>query len=284
MAARATGTATVSFGLVSIPVKIYSTGESKSAIRFNMLHADCGTRVKQQYTCPTHQEVVPRNQMTRGYEFAKGQYITISDEEHKRLQAVADQAIGLVEFVPSDSVDPVYMSKSYYLGPDKGGGRAYKLLAAAMEESDLVGLAKYAARGKQYLVLVCPNGKGGLIMHQLKYADEVKAFSEIPIEEAPDATDAELALAKQLIDQIRSDAFDPSKYRDEVKEKILDLINKKIDGDEITETDEIAPQAQVIDLMAALKASLGGGDDKKSTKKSATKTTKKKSKKKTASS
>ena len=266
MAARATGTATVSFGLVSIPVKIYSTGESKSAVRFNMLHADCGSRVKQQYMCPTHEEVVPRDQMARGYEFAKGQYVTISDEEHKTLQAVGDQAIGLVEFVPSDSVDPVFMSKSYYLGPDKGGGRAYKLLANAMLDSDLVGLAKYAARGKQYLVLVRPNGIGGLVMHQLKYADEVKAFSEVPVEEVPESSDAELALAKQLIDQIRSEAFDPSKYRDEVKEKMLTLINQKVDGEEITASEDTAPQAQVIDLMAALKASLGGGEDAKPAK------------------
>ena len=267
MAPRAIGTATVSFGLVSIPVKIYSTGETSSSVRFNMLHKDCGTRVKQQYTCPTHDEVVPRSDMIKGYEFAKGQYVTITDEEHKALQAVGDSSIGLVEFVPVDSVDPVFMSKSYFLGPDKGGGRAYKLLSAAMEDSDLIGLANYAARGKQYLVAVRPNGQGGLVMHQLKYADEVKSFADIPVEEAPEATEAELGLAKQLIEQIRSETFAPEKYKDEVKEKMLTLINQKIDGSEITLPTDAAPQAQVIDLMAALKASLGESEAEATPKK-----------------
>jgi DNA end-binding protein Ku len=257
MAARASGSATVSFGLVSIPVKIYSTGDSKSAVSFNMLHGECGSRVKQQYTCPTCEEVVPRGDMARGYEFAKGQYVTLSDEEYKALQEVATNSIGLVEFVPADKVDPIYVSKSYFLGPEKGGERAYKLLAQAMEESGLVGLARYSARGKQYLVMVRPNEDGGLVMSQLKYADEVKSFADVPVADAPDATDAELALAKQIISQISSETFAPEKYKDEVKDRMLELINNKVEGKEITAMPEAAPQAQVIDLMAALKASLG---------------------------
>jgi DNA end-binding protein Ku len=265
MAARAIGSATVSFGLVSIPVKIYSTGESRSSVRFNMLHAECGTRVKQQYVCPTHDEVVPRNEMARGYEFAKNQYVTLSDEEYKTIQEVATNSIGLVEFVPAAAIDPVYLDKSYYLGPEKGGERAYKLLARAMSESGLVGLANYAARGKQYLVMVRPNAEGGLAMHQLKYADEIKTFDEIPVADAPEASDAELGLARQIIEQIAAQTFDPSKYRDEVKERMLELINQKVEGKEITALPEAAPQAQVIDLMAALKASLGeaAGEPKK---------------------
>ena len=290
MAARAIGSATVSFGLVSIPVKIYSTGDSKAAVRFNMLHAECGTRVKQQYTCPTCEDVVSRNDMARGYEFAKNQFVTLDDDEYKALQEVATNAIGLVEFVPADKVDPVYMSKSYYLGPEKGGERAYKLLAQAMVESGLVGLARYSARGKQYLVMVTPNDAGGLVMHQLKYADEVKTFDEVPIADAPDATDAELGLAKQIITQISSETFAPEKYKDDVKDRMLELINQKVEGKEITAMPEAAPQAQVIDLMAALKASLGeaaGAAPKKAKAKAKaakkTTTTKKKTTKKASS-
>lgn len=279
MAARATGTATVSFGLVSIPVKIYSTGESRSAVRFNMLHAGCGTRLKQQYVCPTDDEVVERKDTVRGYEFAKGQYVMLSDDEYKALQEVATNAINLVEFVPAEAVDPVYLNKAYYLGPEKGGARAYKLLSQAMTESGLVGLAKYSARGKQYLVMVRPNDEGGLVMHQLKYADEIKEFSEVPIDEAPEATDAELGLARQLIEQIASQTFDPSKYTDEVKDRMLELINQKVEGAEITAVPEAAPQAQVIDLMAALKASLGEGEAASEPKKAKAKTSKAKASK-----
>jgi len=273
MAARATGSATVSFGLVSIPVKIYSTGDSKAAVRFNMLHGECGSRVKQQYTCPTCEEVVARSEMSRGYEFAKGQYVTLSDEEHKALQEIATNAISLVEFVPAEKVDPIYVSKSYFLGPEKGGERAYKLLAQAMVDSGLVGLARYSARGKQYLVMVRPNDEAGLVMSQLKYADEVKSFADVPVADAPDATDAELALAKQIISQISSETFAPEKYKDEVKDRMLERINAKVEGKEITAMPDAAPQAQVIDLMAALKASLGEAADAapKKTKKTAAK-------------
>jgi DNA end-binding protein Ku len=279
MAARAIGSATVSFGLVSIPVKIYSTGDSKAAVRFNMLHAECGTRVKQQYTCPTCEEEVPRSDMARGYEFAKNQYVTLDDDEYKALQEVATNAIGLVEFVPAEKVDPVYVSKSYFLGPEKGGERAYKLLAQAMGDSGLIGLARYSARGKQYLVMVRPNNEGGLVMSQLKYADEVRTFDDVPIADAPEATDAELALAKQIIEQISSETFAPEKYQDDVKERMLELINNKVEGKEITAMPEAAPQAQVIDLMAALKASLGESADaepKKAKAASKKKTAKKK--------
>lgn len=261
MAARAIGSATVSFGLVSIPVKIYSTGDSKAAVRFNMLHAECGTRVKQQYTCPTCEDVVARSDMARGYEFAKNQYVTLDDDEYKALQEVATNSVSLVEFVPADKVDPIYVSKSYFLGPEKGGERAYKLLAQAMIDSALVGLARYSARGKQYLVMVRPNDENGLVMSQLKYADEVRTFEDVPIADAPDATDAELALAKQIISQISSETFAPEKYKDDVKDRMLELINNKVEGKEITAMPEAAPQAQVIDLMAALKASLGESAD-----------------------
>lgn len=257
MSARAIGSGTVSFGLVSIPVKVYSTTESSSAVRFNMVNRDTGARVKQQYVDATTGEVVPRTQMARGYEFSKGQYVVLSDEEYKALQEVATNSIELTEFVPVDRVDPLFYEKAYFLGPDKGGARAYRLLAEAMERTGLVGLAKYAARGKQYLVMVRPHGGSGLVMHQLHYVDELKSFDEVPIEDVPPASEAEVDLAVQIIEQIASRQFAPEAYRDEVKARMLELIEQKVAGQEITSAPEAAPEAQVIDLMEALKQSLG---------------------------
>lgn len=257
MAARAFGSATVSFGLVSIPIKIYTTNKSGSAISFNLLHEDCGTKLKQQYICPKDEEVVPRDKMVKGYEYAKGQYVVLTAEEIKALEAVSQNTIALSEFVPAEAVDPLYVDKSYYIGPDKGGERAYSLLSHAMRETGLVGLARYSARGKQYVVMMRPFGEQGIIMHQLRYQDELRAFEDVPIEEQPAIADAELGLAVQIIEQVASDGFSPEKYKDDVKERVLELIQHKVDGEDITITPE-APKGEIIDLMEALKASLGG--------------------------
>jgi DNA end-binding protein Ku len=254
MPARAIGSGTVSFGLVSIPVKIFTTNEPSSSISFNLVEAETGHRLKQQYINPAG-EVVPRSAMAKGYEFAKGQYVVLSPDEVKALEAVGSNAIELAEFVPEDKVDPVFYDRHYYLGPDKGGDRAYALLSRAMRETGLVGLARYSARGKQYLVMVRPHGEG-LAMHQLRYADEVKSFDEVGLGEAPEVAERELALAKQIIDQIAADEFRPEQYTDEVKKRVVELIDKKVEGEEITAAPE-APQGQIIDLMEALKASLG---------------------------
>ncbi len=256
MPARAIGTATISFGLVSIPVKLYTSTESGSDLSFNLLHGgDCGSRLKQQYICLKDGEVVERDQMVKGYEFAKGQYVMLSAEELKALDAVATNAVDLVEFVPAAKVDPVLVEKSYYLGPDKGGEKAYRLIAEAMIASGLVGIATYSARGKQYVVEVRPY-KNGLVMHTLRYADEVKDWAEVPMPELPEIKPAELALAQQIIAQITHETFDAKAYKDEVKARMMELIQGKIDGAEITAAPE-APQGKIIDLMEALKASLG---------------------------
>lgn len=255
MPARAIGTATISFGLVSIPVKLYTTTESGNDLSFNMLHGACGSRLKQQYICTKDGELVERDQMVKGYEFAKGQYVMLSTDELKALDAVATNAIDLTEFVPAAKVDPMLFEKSYYLGPDKGGERAYGLIGKAMIESGLIGIATYSARGKQYVVAVRPF-HNGLVMHQLRYADEVKDWSEVPIPDLPEVKPAELALARQIISQITVEDFDGKKYRDEVKDRMMELIQAKIDGQEITAAPE-APQGKIIDLMEALKASLG---------------------------
>ena len=255
MPARSIGTATISFGLVSIPTKLYTTNETANDIHFNMLHEADGARLKQQYICTKCNEVVDREHTVKGYEHAKGQYVILSAEELKALDAVATQTIALEEFVPAASLDPLYIEKSYYLGPDKGGERAYKLIRDAMLDTGLVGVASYSARGKQYIVSLRPFNEG-LIMHQLRYAAEVKPWSEVPLPDLPELKPAEINLAKQIIQQIAQETWHPEKYKDEVQERMQDLIQKKIEGQEITITPE-APAGKVIDLMEALKASLG---------------------------
>ncbi len=255
MPARSIGNATISFGLVSIPIKLYTSTETSGDVSFNMLHGACGSRLKQQYICTKDGELVERDQTVKGYEFAKGQYVVLSPDELKALDAVATNTIALEEFVPATAIDPTFIDKSYYLGPDKGGEKAYRLLAEAMIETGLVGIATYSARGKQYIVQVRPY-KNGLIFHQLRYADEIKAWSEVPMPDLPEVRAPELNLAKQIIQQISSETFAPEKYKDEVKAKVLALIQQKIEGQEITAAPE-APAGKVIDLMEALKASLG---------------------------
>jgi DNA end-binding protein Ku len=255
MPARSIGTATISFGLVSIPTKLFTTNESAGDIHFNMLHDADGARLKQQYICTKCNEVVDRDHTVKGYEHAKGQYVVLSADELKALDAVATQAIALEEFVPAEAVDPLYVDRSYYLAPDKGGERAYKLLHDAMLETGLVGIASYSARGKQYIVSLRPF-QDGLIVHQLRYAQEVKPWAEVPVGDLPELKPAELQLAKQIIQQIAAETFTPDKYKDEVQARMMELIQKKIEGQEITVQPE-APTGQVIDLMEALKASLG---------------------------
>ncbi|MCZ6915470.1 MAG: Ku protein [Gemmatimonadetes bacterium] len=277
MSARAIGTATISFGLVSVPVKLYSASETSQKISFNLVSKKYGTRLKQQYIAPENGEVVPRSEMVKGYEFAKGKFVLFSPEELKALEEKANNSIEIADFVPFEQVDRHYLDKVYYLGPDKGGDRAYKLLSAALAKTGQSAVARYAARGKQYLVVIRPMGEG-LVMEQLHYADELKQFSEVPLGDA-EIKEAELALGVQLIEQAKIDRFEPEKYRDDVRERMLDLIQKKIDGEDITQIVSEEPKGQIIDLMEALKASLAretGGEERKGAKTAAPKDEKKK--------
>jgi DNA end-binding protein Ku len=253
MPARSIGTGTLSFGMVSIPIRTYAAGESSAAVSFNLLHGKCKSRLKQQYVCPKDNEIVPRDQMVKGYEFQKEQYVTFTEDELKAMAEEAQRAIEITEFVPASTVDPVYFDGAYYLGPDKGGEKAYRLLNEAMKKTGRAALAKWAARGKQYLVMIRPVGKG-LVMQQLLYKDEVRPFSEVPVEDA-EVKETELKLAVQLVEQIASDEFRPENYEDEVRKRYHEAIQKKVEGQEITAATE-APRAQIVDLMEALKASL----------------------------
>jgi len=257
MSARALSTATISFGLVSIPVKLYSSAESQNAISFNQIHKKDGSRVKQQLISSRTGEVVPREEIVKGYEFTKDQYVLFEPEELKALEATATHTIDIVEFVAADQVDRQYLDKVYYLGPDKGGARAYKLMAEALRETGQAALGKYAARGKQYLVMVRPM-ENGLAMEQLHYPAELRAFSEVPIEDVA-VKPAELKLAKELIAQGATEQFVPENYKDEVRERMLELIQRKVEGEDITVAPTAEPEHKIIDIMEALKASLAAG-------------------------
>jgi DNA end-binding protein Ku len=255
MPARNIGTATISFGLVSVPVQIFSSSESKSSVSFNMLHKKCGTRVKQQYICPKdNDEVVARDDMVKGYEFAKDQYVILTADEIKALEEKSTSTIDVQEFVPLDKVDREYLEKVYYLGPDKGGDRAYRLLAAALLETGKAAVGQYSARGRQHLILLRPNN-GVLVMEQLHYADELRPTTEVTVPEG-EVKPMELTLAKQLIDQTSNDNFEPAKYKDVVRERVMEQIQKKVEGQEITMEAPADSSGKIIDLMEALKASL----------------------------
>ena len=255
MAMRSIGSLTISFGLVAIPVKLYTATQSANAISFNLLHKGCGSRLKQQYVCLKDGQVVERDEMVKGYEFAKDQYVQFSGDEIKQLEEVGTHAVEIAEFVPIESIDPVYFDKTYYLAPDKGAAKPYALLNEALKETGRSAVARWAARGKAYIVALRPVGDV-LTMQQLHFATDVRPASEVDIAK-PDVKPQELKLAKQLVEQQTANAFDPSAYTDEVRARIEAAIQKKVEGQEIS-VSETQPETggKVIDLMEALRASL----------------------------
>jgi DNA end-binding protein Ku len=254
MPPRSIGSGAISFGLVSIPVKLYLAASSQ-APSFNLLHAECGNRIRQQRFCPVCNKVVEREDLTKGYEIVKDQYVRVTDDELKALEGEASEAIEISEFVPLAKVDPLYFERSYYLGPDKGGEKAYRLLADTMTQVGKVALAKFVMRGKENLVIV-RSAQNGLMMHTMYFADEVRDFSEIPKGETAKISGTETQLAIRLIDELSNEDFEPEKYTDEYAERVLDLVNKKAEGKEISLAQPSTQRGQVIDLMAALKGSL----------------------------
>jgi DNA end-binding protein Ku len=260
MPARAISSATISFGLVAIPVKLF-TATSSQQVHFNMLHPETKTRVQQQYITPASGEVVSRSSLVKGYEYARGQYVVFTEEELKALEAERSNSIDIVEFVPLNSVDLLQVEKTYYLGPDKGGDKAYHLLTESMQRTNKVAVGRWAARGKEQLVLLRPY-KTGLLLHQMFYANEVRSFEEIDTGATFQFKDVELNLAENLIAQLSTDAFDPQRYKDEYASRVLAAVEQKVAGEQIHVAQEV-PKAQVIDLFEALKQSLeqaqGGG-------------------------
>jgi DNA end-binding protein Ku len=262
---RAIGSSRIQFGLVVIPVKLYSASREAEAISFNMLHRPpCSSRLKQQYVCAREEVVVPRDEIVKGYEFAKDQFVVFTAEELKALEERTSPSIDIDEFVPLKQVDPIYFDKPYYLGAEKGAERAYRLLADVMQETGRTALARYAARGKQHLVMVRPIDSR-LVMQQLLYADEVRRIDEVPMHDAAAPSGPERKLARQLIEQRATEAFWPDGYRDDVKDRIRADIDRKVQGQEIQAVSPVdGPHTELVDLVEALKASIEAGSKRSS--------------------
>jgi len=249
------GSGNISFGLVSIPIKMFSAA-APGGISFNQLHQKCGGRIRQQQICPTCNEVVERSALVKGYEFAKDQYVQFTEEELKNLEGEASKMIDIAEFVPLVQVDPIFFEKTYYLGPDKGGEKAYRLLADAMKTAGRVALAKFVMRGKENLVLIRA-AQEGLMLHTMYFADELRDFGEVDKGEDAKLKPGELELAERLVNELSTDKFKPEQYADEYRGRVLEVVEAKVEGKEVTSLAPQAQRTQVIDLMEALKQSLG---------------------------
>jgi DNA end-binding protein Ku len=257
MAARATSSGTISFGLVSIPVKVYPASSPKS-VRFNMLDArdaEHPTRVKQQYVNAKTGDVVDRSDMVKGYEYARGRFVVFTDEELEALERKSDRSIEIEEFVPIDRVDPIYFDRAQLLGPDKGGAKAYRLLVESMTTMGRVAIGRFSTRGRQQLVLIRPRGRG-LVLHGLFYADEVRSFDDIEFGDEVEVSAREAELANQLVEQLSTERFEPEKYEDRYRARVLEAVDRKVAGEEVVAAPKGEEREQIIDLMAALKKSL----------------------------
>ena len=249
------GSGNISFGLVSIPIRMYSAASS-GRVAFNQIHAKCGGRIRQQLICPTCNEVVERSALVKGYEFAKDQYVQFTEDELKTMEGEASQMIDIAEFVPLSQVDPIFFENTFYLGPDKGGEKAYRLLSDAMKKSGRVALAKFVMRGKENLVLI-RSAQDGLMLHTMYFADEVRDFGEVDKGQDAKVKPGELELAERLVKELSTDKFKPEQYEDEYRGRVLAAVEQKVEGKEVTSLAPQAQRTQVIDLMDALKQSLG---------------------------
>jgi len=254
--ARSIASLTISFGLVAIPVKLYSATVSAERISFNLLRQKDGSRVKQQYVAVNDGKIVERSEMVKGYEFAKDQYVMFSAEELKALEDATTHAIDIGQFVPLASVDPVYFDGTYYLAPDKGGAKPYTLLAAALRKADQCAVGRWISRGKEHIVVIRAL-QDGLAMHQLHFQAEVRNLKDLGVEAAP-VSEPELKLARQLIDHLAAKRFDPNEYSDEHKARVEAAIQRKVDGKEVSLAEGPVSNTggNVIDLMEALRASI----------------------------
>jgi DNA end-binding protein Ku len=269
--ARAIASLTISFGLVAIPVKLYSATVSSERLSFNLLRLKDGSRVKQQYVAVNDGELVERAEMTKGYEFAKGQYVMFSPEELKALEDATTHTIDITQFVPLESVDPVYFDGTYYLAPDKGGAKPYSLLATALKKAKQCAVGRWISRGKEHIVILRPMDDG-LAMHQVHFKAEVRSIKDLGVEAAP-VSEGELKLANQLIDQLAAKRFDPNEYVDEHRARVEAAIQRKVEGKEVSFSEEPVANgpSNVVDLMEVLKASLNARGNKEAKERKAPK-------------
>ena len=254
MPPRPLASATISFGLVSIPIRLYPAAVSRH-VSFHLLHAKCGNRIKYQAWCPHCEEVVERDQLVKGFEIERGRHVKMTAEELEALEAEASREIDIAEFVPLESVDPVHLDEAYYVGPDKGGAKPYHLLADALRQVKRVGIARFVLRGKESLVLIRPGGPG-LVLHTLYHHDEIRAAREIDVGPAVKPKESERKLAVRLVEELSEDQFRPEKYKDEYRARVLDVVRRKAKGKVVALAAPRAPKGKVIDLMDALQQSL----------------------------
>ena len=260
MALRPLRNATISFGLVNIPVRFYTATKSED-VHFNLLHQSCGTRVNRKWWCPHHEEMIETGDMMRGYPVAKNQYVTLTDEELEQLESDENRALEITEFVDLDQIDPVFFEKAYYLGPAPGGGKTYRLLAQAMKKQNKVAVARWISGHREHLVILRPFDDG-LILHTMFYADEVRDFAAIDVE-GGEVRDKEIALAEMLIDELTEEKFDPLAYKDTYRERLMDKIRAKSAGQVIvSEAASDEKSGEVVDIMEALRRSLEGSAPK----------------------
>ena len=251
---RAIWSGAISFGLVNVPIKLF-TATSQKDVRFHQLHDKDGARIQQKRVCSKDGEEVPIEHIVKGYEVSRDKYVLITPEELEALDPKASRTIDIQDFVDLDEIDPVYFDSTYYMVPEKGAAKAYALLLEAMRKSKKVAIARVVLRQKQHLVALRPL-RNALSMETMLYADEVVSPDTLEgLPEDVEVTDRELAMAQQLIDSL-ADAFKPERYRDDYRERVLDMIERKAEGQEVVVAEEEEEQAPVVDLMAALEASL----------------------------
>ena len=250
----------LTFGLISMPVRLFS-GARSSGISFNMLHRTDKSRLKQQYVCLADGQVVDRSDTVKGYEFRKDEYIIIEPDEIKKIEPQTAKTMEILEFVKESEVDPVYFESSYYMMPEEAGRRPYALLTKALEESEYVAIAKITMHNREYTVFLRPT-VGGLMLHTMYYAEEVKKVEGFGAPEGVELKDAEVKVAHQLIDALAAE-WDPEKYKDNFQENLKKLIETKLEGGEVAAVEKPKKLAPVVDLMAALKESLAQMEGKK---------------------
>jgi len=241
----------VSFGMVSIPVKLYTATDNKD-ISFNQLHKKCGSRIKQQRWCPTDEEVVQMDEIQRGYEYARDQYVVLNEDDFEKIPLPSKHTIELAAFVNDDEIDPVFYEKSYYLEPDETGIKPFALLMKALKKKNLTAVAKLAIRNKERLCALRPYD-GTLMLETLYYPDEVRVQKGEDVPEVK-VSEKELNMAFSLIDLMTED-FKPEEFKDNYREALMEVIQAKLDGQEIVEAPTAAP-GKVVDIMTALKASV----------------------------
>jgi DNA end-binding protein Ku len=264
MSLRPLRTATITFGLVAIPVKFY-TATRQEDISFNLIHESCGSRVNRKYWCPVHEKIVEYDELIRGYQFTKGKYVTFTDEELEALESDDNRAVDITEFLDLKQIDPVYFERAYFLGPGDGGGKTYNLLSHAMKKQNKVALARWVTNNRENIVILRPY-ENGIILHTMYYADEVRDFSALDIPQDA-AKEKEVKLAEMLIDELTEKKFNPLAYKDEYRDRLMDRIEAKAKGKNIiTEVEEEEEVGEVIDIMEALQRSLEGGRGKKGSK------------------